>query len=34
VKFGRLSLGIAGGYLNDNVQGSGAYGTVDARIGF
>jgi hypothetical protein len=34
VKFGRLGLGIAGGFLHDDVQGSGAYGTLDARIGF
>jgi hypothetical protein len=34
VKLGRLSLGISGGYLNDDRQGSGTYGIVDARIGF
>ena len=31
---GPLSFGLAAGYLYDRVRGSGAYTTVDARVGF
>jgi hypothetical protein len=34
VKFGKLSIGVAGGYLHDREEGSGAYGTVDASVRF
>ena len=31
---GPLQFGFAAGYLHDRVRGSGAYTTVDARVGF
>jgi hypothetical protein len=33
-KVGPLQFGLAGGYMNDRVRGSGGYGTFDTRILF
>ena len=34
IRIGMLQFGIAGGYVNDRNEGNGAYGIVDARMGF
>ena len=33
-RVGSLQFGVSGGFLKDMKQGSGAYGILDARIGF
>lgn len=34
VQLGMLQVGVSGGYLRDRIRGSGAYGLLDARVGF
>lgn len=34
LRFGVLQMGVSGGYLQDRVRGSGAYGILDTRLAF